>query len=782
MVAEVLINRNHPKFQQIFEYLVPEELQDKAVFGLRAVVPFGTDTEMGYLIGLKDKSQYPQEKLKAICHIMDETPIVTREVLALAKLMAKAYGVSEVSAMKTILPACMSIRKKTEFLLFGDGNEDIRAFLGERKKRNKTILQKTFGKKRIDTLFHEGLLQERITFNPVQTEKTVLGYALTGKVLHSEQETEQEIIDFLQYQEEATFQELQELFYVTRYRVNKMVEREILKKTEIAENREPKLYQNFINERELTLTEDQERVLSAIEKSFKEEPKKPFLLQGVTGSGKTLVYERLIEKTLEEGKSAILLVPEISLIPQVYGRFVGLFQEEVSVMHSGLSDGEKFDQFQLIAKGEKRIVVGARSAVFAPVKNLGLIIIDEEQEDSFKEDVRHPRYHAREVAQLRCMAEGASLLLGSATPSLDSYVKAAKRGLFGYAVLPKRINNTLPPKIQLIDMREEFRGREETVISRPLEKALKENLEKGLKSILLLNRRGYFTFVLCRDCGEVVTCPHCDVPLRYHKGIDRLICHYCGHTSFLPKKCPSCGSDRIKPYGVGTERVEEMVKAILPEAVIVRMDKDTTSSKNAHQKLLKAFMEEGDILIGTQMIAKGLDIEKVALVGILSVDSTLHLQHYKAAEKTFQLISQVAGRAGRGRYQGEVMLQTYDTEHYAILTAMENSYEDFAKAELSYRKAFRYPPYVNLYTIVISGVREERVKLDSERIKKKMEQVFQGEEILGPAPMEILKVKDIYRYRITLKSKNKHSDVMRKMERISEGLLSRENLISLDRT
>jgi primosomal protein N' (replication factor Y) len=480
------------------------------------------------------------------------------------------------------------------------------------------------------------------------------------------------------------------------------------------------------------------------------------LLHGVTGSGKTEVYLQLIDHCINMGKKAIVLVPEISLTPQMVERFKGRFGDDVAVMHSRLSLGERYDQWRLIRDEKTKVVVGARSAVFAPFENLGLIIIDEEHENSYKSEIV-PKYHASDVARQRCLYENAVLLHGSATPSVETYYRA-KAGEIELLEMTKRANNMLLPKVEVIDMRMEMNNGNRSVFSERLKTEIMENINKGQQTIVFLNRRGYASFVLCRSCGYVLICPHCNVSLTYHSHEERVICHYCGFTVKNPAVCPKCKSNHIRNFGTGTQKIEEEVKKQFENCSVIRMDMDTTTGKNSHEKILRRFREDNiNIMVGTQMIAKGHDFPKVTLVGVLAADSILNTGDFKATERTFQLITQVAGRAGRGKLPGRVIIQTYNTENYSIVCACDQDYKSFFEKEILIRRKLEYPPFTNLASLVLSGLNDKMVLSRAVFVKGEINKYLEGlnvrAQVLGPSRAPLSKIKNKYRWRIVIKCK-----------------------------
>lgn len=500
----------------------------------------------------------------------------------------------------------------------------------------------------------------------------------------------------------------------------------------------------------------QKNVIEQISPYIENKKQGRFLLHGVTGSGKTEVYLQLIQKVLEQGRQAIVLVPEISLTPQMIQRFVGRFGNLVAVLHSRLSDGERRDQWYRIKEGTASVVVGARSAVFAPFDNPGIIIIDEEHEHTYKSE-KTPKYHAIEVAAKRCELENCVLVLGSATPSVETYYSALK-GKLNLAQMPERANKSALPKVEIVDMRVELEEGNKAVFSRALHTAIKENLKNNNQTMLFLNRRGYSSFVLCRKCGYVAKCKNCSISLTYHMKGDRLLCHYCGYARGSFESCPVCKSEQIRHFGIGTQRLEEEVRKHFPEASVIRMDMDTTTRKNSHEEILKKFKDENiNILIGTQMIAKGHDFPNVTLVGVITADMMLNMEDFRSTEKTFQLLTQVAGRAGRAEKEGKVILQTYEVDNFSIEKAKKQDYEGFYKQEIIIRKELGYPPFRDIAVVLLSGTDESIVlKIASEMetvIRKEIDGIDKEAEVLKAVPAPVSRIKNRYRWRIIIKCK-----------------------------
>ena len=497
------------------------------------------------------------------------------------------------------------------------------------------------------------------------------------------------------------------------------------------------------------LTKAQQNVVDSV---LNDQRHVPFLLFGVTGSGKTEVYMQIIEKVLKKGKTAIILVPEISLTPQMVEQFSNRFGNQIAALHSALSEGEKYDEWRRIARGEANVVIGARSAIFAPLKNIGIIIMDEEHSDSYKQGDKNPRYHARDIAIWRGKYHSCPVLLGSATPSLESMARAQK-GVYELVTLQERVNGKMLPEVEIIDMNQESK-RSSYHITNTLLKNLNDCIKRGDQAILFLNRRGFSTFVTCKNCSEVIRCPNCDITLTYHKSNKMLRCHYCGYATPLPKECPKCHENSLSDLGVGTEKIEEELHTLLPSIKVLRMDVDTTSKKGAHKKMIDAFRNhEYDILLGTQIVAKGLDFSDVTLVGVINADTSLNIPDFRSSENTYSLLSQVAGRSGRSSKTGKVLIQTFNPDHYAISFVKHHDYLGFYNEEMKIRKRLGYPPFYFLCYLKISGKEADYLFQESLKIKRSLERNLQYTTILGPTTLAVFKVNNIYRYGIILKYK-----------------------------
>ena len=648
---------------------------------------------------------------KDIIKVIDENPVLNEELLELGKYISKKTLCNLISAYETMLPVAL-------------------------KAKNGTTINKRY--------------QTYLEVNSIDIK-------LTPKQL--------EIVELIKKQGRVLKSSIKSSV------VSTLIKKNVLK--EVSEevyrlNNEKKVVDQKIN-----LTSEQELVFNKIKESVNQF--QPFLLFGVTGSGKTLVYIKIIEYVLHFNKEVIVLVPEISLTPQIVSRFKKKFGNLIAILHSGLSAGEKYDEWRKIERGEVKIVIGARSAIFAPFKNLGLIVIDEEHSDSYKQE-NNPKYSTIDIALWRAKYHNCCVVLGSATPSIESYVRA-KNNIYTLLEMKNRYNNNFPD-IHLINMRDSIKNGYK-IISKELFDAINLRLERHEQTIILLNRRGYATNVTCHDCGYVVKCKYCDIPLTYHKSSNTLRCHYCGYALPLVKTCPVCKSKNIDYFGLGTQRLEEELNHMF-KARIVRMDVDTTSKKGAHEKIIKDFLEQKyDILLGTQMIAKGLDFPNVTLVGVINGDATLNMPDFRSGERTFQLLNQIAGRSGRATKKGEVFIQAFNTDHYSIVLATKNDYETFAREELLIRKTLKYPPFYNLLIIKVLGKNEENVISECNKcIAYLNSNIKENVYILGPAPAYIPKINNIYYYQITLKYKNT-KDIIKEMHYLNK-IYSNNKLVKIE--
>jgi primosomal protein N' (replication factor Y) len=703
--ADIIIDISHEAIDRTFQYIIPEALADKIIPGIQVNIPFGRGNNLrkGYVTDVTDEPSYDVDKMKYIDSVCDTALPVESKLIALAFWMKENYGSTMINAFKTVMPVKQAVRmvvERTVYLKAGsDELENLKAAY-ERKHANAKLR----------------LLSEL-------TEVDYLPMDIVSGKLNISQQT-----------------------------------LKALEKDGVIEIAEKKTYRDvgsfkIKNKPDIQLNAEQQSIVDEFENDINENIHRTYLLHGITGSGKTEIYVRTIQKVIEKGKQAILLIPEIALTYQIVKYFRSYFGDRVTFINSRLSKGEKYDQFMKAKNGQVDIVIGPRSALFVPFKNLGLIIIDEEHENSYKSE-NPPKYHAREVAAKRAEIEAASLILGSATPSVESYKKACD-GVYRLWRLTKRARSTSLATTSIVDLRQELRRGNRSIISGELEADIRDRLEKQQQIMLFINKRGYNNFVSCRSCGEAIKCPHCDVSLAKHNG-NVLMCHYCGYKINQPDICPNCKSRLIGGYGTGTQKVEEEVKRLFPEARILRMDKDTTTKKNSHEIILDKFSNgEADILIGTQMIVKGHDFSNVTLVGIILADLTLFNNDYKASERTFDLLTQAAGRAGRGELPGKVVIQTYKPEHYAITSAASQNYNTFYDSEEAYRKLMKYPPECNMLVILMISAREQELDKKAVEIGELIKNTYKADRrmmVIGPSVPVISKIKDIYRRVVYVKN------------------------------
>ncbi|ALF10104.1 primosomal protein N' [Parageobacillus thermoglucosidasius] len=765
-VAEVIVDVPARQTDRPFDYAIPEKWEDILQPGMRVTVPFGTRRLQGFVIHIKSHSDV--KTLKPIEAVLDVTPVLNEELLELGKYLTETTLCFAISAYQAMLPAALKAKYEKEIRLVREENrallpETIQPLFQDRSTVDwKEVehsdwlrpLQKAIQQGYLEVVYH---VKEKAAAKTVKYVELAQSHEEVGRAIDAlpanAAKQRQLLTALLSANEAVPLRSLLEQTGATYASLKSLVAKGLVAEKEIEVYRDPYGDRSFPTTAPLSLTAEQEKALSSVIESVRTNKHEVFLLYGVTGSGKTEVYMQAIEEVLRQGKEAIVLVPEISLTPQMVKRFKGRFGSQVAVLHSGLSIGEKYDEWRKIHRKEVQLVVGARSAIFAPFENLGMIIIDEEHETSYKQE-ENPRYHARDVAIYRARVHGCPVVLGSATPSLESFARA-KKGVYQLLTLQKRVSDNGMPDVHIVDMREELRSGNRSMFSRALFEKLKDRLHKGEQSVLFLNRRGYSTFVMCRGCGYVIRCPHCDISLTYHRAGQRLKCHYCGYEEPITYHCPSCGNEHIRFFGTGTQKVEEELTKLLPEARVIRMDVDTTSRKGAHERLLAEFGEgKADILLGTQMIAKGLDFPKVTLVGVLAADTTLHLPDFRASEKTFQLLTQVSGRAGRHALPGEVVIQTYTPEHYSIALAAKHDYDAFYQREMVLRKMHGYPPFYYLTLITVSHPEITKAVAVTDKIAAYLRAQLSNEAIiLGPVASPIARLHDRYRYQCMIKYK-----------------------------
>lgn len=693
MVCECLVELERVFIDKTFTYKINKEQLPLLKVGMRVVVPFGKQTLEGFVLKIyENKDVSLENKLKEIISIVDTYPILNEELLTLGKYISKTTLCSLMTSYQAMLPKALKAKKKV----------------------NMTPKYDTY------ICINYGMYNNDIKFNASQ-EKIL-------ELLKENKKVKKEVLNKISVSSVNT----------------------LLKKNILLEEKEENYRYNLINEEKIkfNLNEEQQKVYKEIFNSIN--TNETFLLYGVTGSGKTNVYMKVIEDVIKNNKTAILLVPEISLTPQIIKRFTSYFSN-IAVLHSGLSDGEKYDEWRKINEGKVNIVIGARSAIFAPLKNIGVIIIDEEHSQTYKQE-NNPRYNAIDIAKERCKYHNCPLILGSATPSLESFARA-KKGVYKLLELKNRYNNNSLPKVEIIDMNKEFK-KASGYFSNTLIDQIKETLERNEQVILFLNRRGYSSFLTCSSCGYVEKCPNCDISLTYHKSSNMLRCHYCGYATKRKKLCPKC-QEEFKDYGIGTEKVEEELKSLIKDAKIIRMDVDTTTTKNAHAKIINSFLEEKyNILIGTQMIAKGLDFPNVTLVGVLNADIGLNFPDFRSSETTFSLLNQVLGRSGRGNKEGKVLIQTFNPEHYAIAYTKNHDYLGFYNEEMKIRKILKYPPYYYICSIKIISKDYNFASKSSYDVVNYLKQNIKNEIILGPSVCNVFKLNNNYRFQIIIKYKD----------------------------
>jgi primosomal protein N' (replication factor Y) len=794
--ASVIVDVPAMQTDRAFDYKIPEEWQELVTPGMRVIVPFGPRKIQGFVIETKNHSEF--KRLKAISELLDLTPCLTSELLQLGQWLTEKTLCFKISAFQAMLPAAMKAKyEKALGLTIDDVTrlaEQLQPFFKNGNQVDLKELEHSVSLKMIQKEIEQGHIEviykvkqktNKKTIKIIKRNESLIRLTELIEELPANAKKQIEIISYFTTNEinEIALQDLLIEANTSDASVKALISKGILKE-EIKEiYRDPYQDRHFEKTKRLMLNNEQQQAITPLLKTINENVHDVFLMYGVTGSGKTEVYLQSIEEVLNNGKEAIVLVPEISLTPQMVHRFKGRFGSKVAVLHSGLSTGEKYDEWRKIQRKEVQLVVGARSAIFAPFENLGMIIIDEEHESSYKQE-ENPRYHARDVAIYRAKLHKCPVVLGSATPTLESFARS-KKDVYKLLTLKERVNKRSMPHVDIIDMREELRSGNRSMFSTTLIEKLTERLEKREQSVLFLNRRGYSSFVMCRDCGFVIQCPHCDISLTYHRHGQQLKCHYCGHEEQMPNVCPECQSEHIRFFGTGTQKVEEELVKVLPHSRIIRMDVDTTGRKGAHEKLLTRFgNKEADILLGTQMIAKGLDFPDVTLVGVLTADTMLHLPDFRASEKTFQLLTQVSGRAGRHELPGEVIIQTYTPEHYSIQLASQYDYDSFYNHEMQLRKNHAYPPYYYLALLTVSHPEITKVVSVTEKIVQFLRRNVENEtKILGPVASPIPRIKDRYRYQCMVKykrEKNLHETLRKITEHFQQEMSSNDLMIAID--
>ena len=755
-IAQVIVDIPLMQTDKPFSYIIPKDVEDQVTIGSRVHVPFGRGNRLlqGFVVGFSDTFDNTVTDLKAISEVLDFEPVLNAEQLELAEQMRHTVFSYKISILKSMIPNLLnsqydkrltpteSLSSEERLALFGEKESRLySSFTEEEAKKVARLVQA--GKITVDYLAKDKKNIKTEKYYHIQAKK------MAAADISNRAKKRLELRDYLlENPEEGRLSDLHHLF--SRDVVKFFVDNQLITVLE-REKKRSDAYFDVATTDFLDLNAEQAAVVEQVTSQIAQESN-PFLLEGVTGSGKTEVYLHIIDKVLKLGKTAIVLVPEISLTPQMTNRFISRFGKQVAIMHSALSDGEKFDEWRKIKSGQARVVVGARSAIFVPIENIGAIIIDEEHEATYKQE-SNPRYHARDVALLRAKYHKAVLLMGSATPSIESRARAS-RGVYQFLQLTHRANPMAKiPKVEIVDFRDYVGQQEVSNFTPYLLEKIADRLEKNEQVVLMLNRRGYSSFIMCRDCGYVDECPNCDISLTLHMDTKTMNCHYCGFEKSIPHTCPNCHSRSIRYYGTGTQKAYDELVEVFPQARILRMDVDTTRQKGAHQRILDKFgNHEADILLGTQMIAKGLDFPNVTLVGVLNADTSLNLPDFRSSERTFQLLTQVAGRAGRAEKEGEVLIQTYNPQHYAIQLAQKQDYEAFYAYEMGIRRQLAYPPYYFTVGLTLSHKDEQTIVRNSfELLQLLRQQLSDKIKILGPTPKPIARTHNLYHYQIIVK-------------------------------
>ena len=719
LFADIIIDISIKNVDRVFQYRIPDHLQETVQVGSRVTAPFGKGNTLrtGYVVSITTVPSFEPERIKPILDVVPGAVSVQEQMILLAWWMKERYGSTMNQALKTVLPVKSQVAPKEEKTIVAlRSKAELEVLFAEAERKN-----------------HKA----RVRLYKALLENGELPYRLTAEKLG-----------------------------ITSAMLKPLEAKGILTLKAEKKSRDPvKEYER--ESQKVVLNQEQQTAADTVIRDYESGQRGTYLLYGITGSGKTEVYMELMEHVIRQGKQVIVLIPEISLTYQTVMRFYRRFGNRVSIINSRLSAGERFDQLERASRGEIDIMIGPRSALFTPFANLGLIIIVEEHEGAYKSETT-PRYHAREVAEMRAKMNHASLILGSATPSMESYHRALK-GEYKLLLLHNRAKkDSRLANVHVVDLREELAEGNRSVFSRKLREMMEDRLKQGQQIMLFMNRRGYANFVSCRSCGEAMRCPHCDVSLTYHRD-GRLKCHYCGHEVYMPKSCPECGSPFLAPFGAGTQKLEEMTKNTFPNARVLRMDADTTAKKGSHEEILQAFAEgEADILIGTQMIVKGHDFPKVTLVGIMAADLSLYAPDFRSGERTFELLTQASGRAGRGDLAGDVVIQTYAPDHFAITSAAEQDYEQFYRQELLYRKMMAYPPAVGILAITLSAKEERLLNYGMDVLHKELfkEYGFENMTFIGPVEASPYKLNDIYRKILYIK--NESYDILLKVRKSAQ--------------
>ena len=763
--AQVIVDVPTMQTDQPYTYLVPDEWQAVIECGMRVEVPFGEGNRhiQGFVTALPTELAESKLSLKSLIRVIDLAPVVNQELLQLADYMKDVTFSFKINCLQTMLPAAMKAAYQKKFVLLDEDHPVKETYFSQSNEIDWDVIEAAgaltlFKRLREQSIVElRYLVKEKVNKKMIRYVKSLVttdNYFVFKEQLRPNALRQHQLLEQLKTTPRET---------VTFYREKELLSTHLktaekngwLSFEEVESYRDPFENHDFPKTLPWQLNTEQQQAVSRILAAEAQGEATTFLLEGITGSGKTEVYLQSIAEILNKGKTAMMLVPEIALTPQMVQRFKSRFGKAVAVLHSGLSQGEKYDEWRKIERGEAQVVVGARSAVFAPLQKIGLIIIDEEHEATYKQEDT-PRYHARDLAIWRSQYHHCPVILGSATPSLESRARAQKKRYELLYLTQRAHENAQLPSVTIVDLKEEYAQKNTSTFSRLLQEKISNRLQQKEQIVLLLNRRGYSSFMMCRDCGYVLPCPNCDISLTLHMDVKKMRCHYCGHQENIPKKCPDCQGEKIRYYGTGTQKVEEELQERFPSARILRMDVDTTRKKGAHEKILKAFEEqEADILLGTQMIAKGLDYPNITLVGVLNADTALNLPDFRSSERTFQLLTQVSGRAGRGAKPGEVIVQTFNPEHHSIVLAQAQDYEAFYQQEMILRHQSGYPPFYFTVKITISHPAEQVVAKKSYQIAEQLKNGLSPESrILGPTPSGIARIKNRYYYQIILKYKH----------------------------
>ena len=766
MFVKVIVDIPAAQVNRPFDYQVPEAYQDILQLGMRVQVPFGNRQLLGFVVGIHHTSDF-KGTLKPITTVLDYESFINEELLDLSEHLAQTLHAFRINVLQAMLPAMLKVKYQNIFLIHQPqalSDYELPSDWLNQSQLDKDQVEAQLSRKQIKQVLDQGVLELVYQVQDQTTTKTqtMIELAMPAEsikqIIQDLPARRQKVAQLLTYllasgQPQWEQQALLAASQVSASSLKTALKHGYVKSQKVSVYRDPLAHLEVEQSQSRTLTEAQETVYEQVAQALEAHQDQTFLLEGVTGSGKTEVYLQLMAKASQMGRGAILLVPEIALTPQMVRQVKSRFQTGVAVLHSGLTNSQKYDEWRRIIRGQATIVVGARSSIFAPIRDLGLVIIDEEHETTYKQSDT-PRYHAREVAIWRCHYHQAPLLLGSATPSLESRSRA-QVGRYQHLRLPERVNGRPLPPVTLVDMTKEMAQQTTDELSSVLKDKIADRLAKGQQIVLLLNRRGYASYMLCRECGQVIQCPRCDISLTYHKHEHRLKCHYCDYQSPVPDRCPNCHSDYLRTFGLGTQKIEELLNQHFPEARVIRMDMDTTRKKGQHEALLDRFRRhEADILLGTQMIAKGLDFETVTLVGVINADTALNLPDFRAGEKTFQLLTQVAGRTGRGRFEGEVLIQTYNPDHYVMQLAQQHDYESFFYYEMKRRHLGHYPPYFYTTLITISSKYQAKAQAMSHQVKQALLASGAAIEILGPSQGAIARINERYYFQLLLKYKD----------------------------